>query len=141
MSGRNGYDTLPRESQAIDDDGWLHTGDLGYFDDDGYLHLSGRIKDVNYCMKDGADYEGNGIRTGATRETETETVVISRGSGGEETVVLEIRAEQYRGAVVVCEGGDDPGVVLALTRAVSAATGLGADRITVMKMSLQEAGS
>lgn len=26
-----------------------------------------------YCMKDGTAYEGNGIRTGATRETETET--------------------------------------------------------------------
>ncbi len=42
----NGYFGLPKEKQAIDKDGWLHTGDLGFLDDEGYLHLSGRIKDI-----------------------------------------------------------------------------------------------
>lgn len=38
------------------------------------------------------------------------------------------------GAVVVCAGGGDAGVRLEVTRAVSAYTGLGSDRITVIKM-------
>ena len=42
----NGYYGLPREKQAIDAEGWLHTGDLGRFDEDGMLQFAGRIKDI-----------------------------------------------------------------------------------------------
>ena len=42
----NGYYKLPPEAQSIDQDGWLHTGDLGYLDEDNFLHLTGRIKDI-----------------------------------------------------------------------------------------------
>ena len=33
-------------AEAIDDDGWLHTGDLGDFDDHGRLRIVGRKKDM-----------------------------------------------------------------------------------------------
>jgi fatty-acyl-CoA synthase len=42
-----GYYKMPEQTaKAIDDEGWLHTGDLGVMDDDGRLRFITRIKDV-----------------------------------------------------------------------------------------------
>jgi fatty-acyl-CoA synthase len=42
-----GYYKMPDETaQAIDKDGWLHTGDLGTLDDHGYFKVTGRIKEM-----------------------------------------------------------------------------------------------
>jgi len=42
-----GYDDDPEATQrAIDNDGWLHTGDLAVMRPDGYLNITGRAKDM-----------------------------------------------------------------------------------------------
>lgn len=67
------------------------------------------------------------------RETTLETVVISTGSGSQSPVLVEQVYPEFRGALVVCGGGDEVNVRLKLVEAVSALTGLGTDKICVCK--------
>lgn len=62
----------------------------------------------------------------------SETVVVDDGQG-EAPVVTRTWYPTYRGALVVCQGGDQAAVRLAVTEAVMALTGLTADRVTVAK--------
>lgn len=66
-------------------------------------------------------------------ESSQSTVVISRGSGNQEPVVIQQLSPQFQGALVICSGGNDPSVRLRVVEAVGALTGLGADKISVSK--------
>ncbi len=42
-----GYWNKPEATaQAIDREGWFHSGDVGYFDEDGFLYIADRVKDM-----------------------------------------------------------------------------------------------
>ena len=40
------WDDEERTAEAIDADGWMHTGDIATIDDEGYGNITGRIKDM-----------------------------------------------------------------------------------------------
>jgi fatty-acyl-CoA synthase len=40
------WDQPEKTAEAIDEDGWMHSGDLGVMDDRGYVSITGRIKDM-----------------------------------------------------------------------------------------------
>ncbi len=49
VSGANvmkGYYHKPEETAKVLNNGWLHTGDLGYMDNEGYIHITGRRKEI-----------------------------------------------------------------------------------------------
>lgn len=66
-------------------------------------------------------------------QTTKTPVVVSRGSGEEETVTLQEIYPVFQGALIVCEGGDQPAVQLKVIQAVSALTGLSSDKISICK--------
>lgn len=70
---------------------------------------------------------------GESREERIDTVLISTGSGTEEAAVVRQNYPTFQGALVVCDGGDDPNVKLLITQAVAALTGLRSDKITVCR--------
>ena len=63
-----------------------------------------------------------------------DTVIVEDSARTEMGLVRRTLEPSYRGAVILCQGADAPGVKLAIVEAVRCVTGLGADRISVQKL-------
>ena len=67
-------------------------------------------------------------------ETNITTIIVRNGDKEENGLIRQVIPPSYLGAIVVCQGGDNTTVKLAIVDAVSKATGLGADKISVLTM-------
>ncbi len=115
-----GYFRNPLATAETIVDGWLHTGDLGYFDQDGFLVVTGREKAL-LISSDGEKYSPEGIEeaivsasalicqvmiyndhckyTGALLTLDTarlKALVIERGINDPDLLIDLVRQELYR---------------------------------------------
>ncbi len=68
------YYKLDIEKQAIDAEGWIPTGDLGFLDADGYLRLTGRCKDL--IIRGGENISPKEIEEAITQLEEIQDVKV-----------------------------------------------------------------
>lgn len=67
-------------------------------------------------------------------DTRTQTILITDSQRNEAGLVHQKNPPIYQGAIILAQGADDPTVKLAIVEAVSNVTGLGTDKISVLKM-------
>ena len=101
----------------------------------GLLLLPRRTSDGAAPAETAAAYSASGApmaASGIPVDTESERIAALlrhvRGVGDAQALL------SAGGCVVVCEGADDPAVRLDVTNAVAAYTGLGSDKICIIKM-------
>ena len=63
-----------------------------------------------------------------------ETVIVTNADREEQGLIRTVTPPVYLGAIIVCQGGDQPAVKLSIVQAVSGVTGISSERITVLKM-------
>lgn len=69
-----------------------------------------------------------------TADSRRQTVLVTGTDRAEAGLVRQINPPTYQGAIIVCQGADSASVRLSIVEAVSNATGLSTDKISVLKM-------
>lgn len=101
------------------------------------MHGVGAVK-VLLTLETGMSYQYQTdeqiVRLPEELETERQTVLAEDGSGKEVPIMVKTTYPAYKGALILCQGADSASVRLDIVNAVSALTGLGSDKISVIKM-------
>ncbi len=78
--------------------------------------------------------DNNTSTTSDSSAIRSETITVVDAQRNETGLIAQVNPAVYLGAVIVCQGADDPNTKLAVVDAVSKATGLGVNKISVLKM-------
>lgn len=108
-----GYFHNPEETaKVIDEEGWFHTGDLGYVDTDGYAYLTGRAKNV-IITKNGKNVypEELEYQLGLISFVQESFVFEdAKASGSDTTIVASIKVDEEEIVEILGEGFTDDDV-------------------------------
>ena len=74
------------------------------------------------------------VTNGDTGPVKQDTVIVTDENRAQTGLIQHIIYPEYRGAIIVCQGADNVTVRLNIMEAVSRITGLGMDKISVLKM-------
>ena len=91
------------------------------------LNISKGEKTVYQVDEDVSENDG-------TYTDRKQTVTLTDGQRNQFGLVQQVNPPVYLGAIVLCQGADDPVVKLSVVEAVSKITGLNANQICVLKM-------
>ena len=100
------------------------------------LQGAGKVK-VMLTVREGETTEyqiDEDITNGENGSVRQDTVIVTDGSRNQQGLIRQVNPPQYLGAIVLCEGADSAAVRLSIIEAVSKVTGLGTDKISVLKM-------
>ena len=95
-----GYLKDPEKSESLWENGWLHTGDIGYIDEEGYLQITDRVKDV---IKTGGEWISSlqleDIISQHPAVSEVAVIGVPDEKWGERPMALVVIREEYKGKV------------------------------------------
>ena len=130
---------LPPETTEKTGDSILQTLDLSSELSELLSHVqgAGHVK-VMLSVSEGEktlyQSDNNLTQSDTNTSSKSQTILITDSERNQTGLVHQKNPPVYRGAVVLAQGADNPTVRLAIVDAVSKATGLGADKIAVLKM-------
>ncbi|MCR4804633.1 MAG: AMP-binding protein [Clostridia bacterium] len=111
-----GYYQMPEQTAEVLQDGWYHTGDLGYIDKDRFIFITGRMKNVIITANGKNVYPEELEYKLSLSPYVSESMVWSEDDevGHNKNIVATIIPEAEEVAAVLGEDADDPDKVLAL---------------------------